>query len=80
MQYVCHLLRVVVHFILSDPVLTIVDGILGNLAVVIEANLTHRDVLLLPAVTCRLSECVVVIRRVLQSYALLHLSERLSIH
>jgi hypothetical protein len=61
-KYVGHLVRVVIHFILSDPVLTIVDGILGYLTLVVETNITHRDVLLLPAVTCRLSQSLMIWR------------------
>ena len=50
-QYLGHLIWIVIHFILSDPVLTIVDGVLGYVALVVETNLTQRDVLLPPAVT-----------------------------
>lgn len=76
-QYVGHLIWVEVHFILSDPVLTIVDGILGYITLVVETNLTQRDVLLPSAVTCSLPKRL-MIRRFL--YGLFFLSERLGIY
>ena len=61
-QYFGHLIWVVVHFILSDPVLAIVDWVLGYITLVIETYLTQRDVLLPPAVTRSLPKCLMISR------------------
>jgi hypothetical protein len=51
MQYIWHLVWIIIDIILVDPELAIVNRILRDVTLIIQTNLAHGHVLLLPIIS-----------------------------
>ena len=79
MQYIWHLVWIIIDIILVDPELAIVNRILRDVTLIIQTNLAHGHVLLLPIISVGFSSLILALLLILRLQTRSLLVNRLTI-